>query len=311
MSRGLHRFAVLVACATFLLIIAGALVTSNGAGLAAPDWPLSWGRVFPPMVGNLFYEHGHRLIATSVGLLTIALNIYLWKSESRRWVRRLGLVALGAVIAQGLLGGLTVLFFLPVPISAAHATLAQAFFCTVVSLAVFTAPTWREPRATIEEKGSPQFRYLCVAAVAAIFVQLVIGATLRHSAAWDEHLPTSLLLTHIAGALLVTFMLGSVLTAVFRHYSDEQYLTRPAMIAAALVFVQLFLGLAAYVVRTASPNEPQPLKPMVTITVAHVACGALILATTLVLTLRAFRLLRGERESYFWIFTKGKATAES
>ena len=117
MSRGLYRFALIVACATFFLIIAGALVTSHDAGLATNDWPLSNGQVFPKMVGNLFWEHGHRMIATTVGILTIGLVIYLFRKEERRWVRRLGWFALAAVIAQGLLGGLTVKLMLPLAVS--------------------------------------------------------------------------------------------------------------------------------------------------------------------------------------------------
>ena len=113
------------------MLIAGALVTSNDAGLSVPDWPLSYGSLLPPMVGGIFYEHGHRMIATLVGTLSIVLAVWLWRVESRRWVRWLGVAALGAVVAQGILGGITVLFFLPPPISAAHATLAQLFFCTV------------------------------------------------------------------------------------------------------------------------------------------------------------------------------------
>src|SRR3954465_12918013 len=103
MSKGVHRFAVFVACATFFLIIAGALVTSNDAGLATPDWPLSNGQVFPKMVGNLFWEHGHRMVATTVGLLTIALTLYIYVKEKRPWVCKLGFFALIAVVAQGLL----------------------------------------------------------------------------------------------------------------------------------------------------------------------------------------------------------------
>src|SRR5437016_9469278 len=122
MSRGLHRYTLLLTGATFLLLVAGALVTSHDAGLATPDWPLSNGQVFPKMVGNLFWEHGHRLVATTVGLLTIGLNFYLYKCEPRPWVRVLGLVALCGVIAQGLLGGLTVKMMLPLWVSAAHAT---------------------------------------------------------------------------------------------------------------------------------------------------------------------------------------------
>ena len=113
--RNVHRFAVFTACCTFLLLIAGALVTSNDAGLSVPDWPLSYGSLLPPMVGGIFYEHGHRMIATLVGTLSIVLAVWLWRVESRRWVRWLGVVALGAVVAQGILGGLTVLFFLRLP----------------------------------------------------------------------------------------------------------------------------------------------------------------------------------------------------
>ena len=139
---GLHRYALAVAVCTWLLLLAGALVTSNDAGLAVPDWPLSYGKLMPPMVGGILYEHGHRLIAASVGLLTILLAAWLWQSEPRRWLRRLGLLALALVILQGLLGGITVLFFLPPAISVAHACLAQLFFCTVIAIATATSREW-------------------------------------------------------------------------------------------------------------------------------------------------------------------------
>src|SRR5437870_4786594 len=292
MNRVLHRFALLVACATFFLIIAGALVTSHDAGLATPDWPLSNGQVFPKMVGNLFWEHGHRLVATTVGLLTIALVVYLFRSEKRRWVRRLGLLALAAVIAQGLLGGLTVKLLLPLWVSSAHATLAQLFFCTMVSLSVFTSPGWNAPRTAVEESEAPSLRYLCAGACVVILAQLVLGATLRHSATWDKHLPTGLLLAHIGGALLVTVVLAGICFMTLQRHGDKPYLRRPVIFAGGLVALQLCLGVAAYVAREMSPNDPQPLNPMVAVTVAHVACGALVFATTIVLTLRTFQVLR-------------------
>ncbi len=292
MHRGLHRFAVLVAGATFFLIIAGALVTSHDAGLATEDWPLSNGQVFPKMVGNLFWEHGHRMVATTVGFLTIILVIYLFMKEPRRWVRRLGLFALFGVIAQGLLGGLTVKLMLPLAVSTAHATLAQLFFCTTVALAVFTSKGWTGQRVTLEEKGSVSVRYVAVAATATIFLQLILGATLRHSATWDKHLPTNLLLAHIGGAIAVTIVLVSVVFMILRRHAGETFLTRPAVIALGFLSLQLILGIAAYMARLASPEDPQPLNPMVEITVAHVACGALVFATTIVLTLRAFKVLR-------------------
>ena len=292
MNRGVHRFALLVAGATFFLIIAGALVTSNDAGLATSDWPLSNGQFFPKMVGNLFWEHGHRMVATTVGFLTIVLLVLLLLKEKRGWVRRLGVVALLGVIAQGLLGGLTVKLNLPLVVSTAHATLAQLFFCTIVSLAVFTSRSWIVERPTIEEQGSPPVRYLCVAAAVTVLLQLIIGATLRHSATWDKPLPTDLLLTHIGGAIAVTLLLGSAAVMILRRHSGQTFLTRPAMIALALLTIQLLLGLAAYITRMASPNDPQPLHPMIGVTVAHVACGAAVFATTIVMTLRAFRVLR-------------------
>src|SRR5262245_24328068 len=228
MNKGLNRFAILVAGATFFLIIAGALVTSHDAGLATSDWPLSNGQFFPRMVGNLFWEHGHRMVATTVGLLTIGLLIYLRVKEKRKWVRRLGVFALLAVIAQGLLGGLTVKLMLPLAVSSAHATLAQLFFCTTVSLAVFTSRNWIEARPLPEEKGSLPLRYLCTAALVTIFLQLILGATLRHSATWDRPLPVELILAHIGGALAVTITLGSAALTTLRRYKDESFLTRPA-----------------------------------------------------------------------------------
>src|SRR5512134_1338952 len=140
----LHRFSIVVVGCTVALILAGSLVTSTGSGLAVPDWPTTYGEnmfLFPPSkwVGGILYEHGHRLIASGVGFLTIILAVWLWVQEPRRWLKKLGVAALGAVILQGLLGGLTVLFFLPAAISTAHAGLAEVFFCLTVAIALFTS----------------------------------------------------------------------------------------------------------------------------------------------------------------------------
>lgn len=298
MSKGLHRFALLVACATFFLIIAGANVTSHDAGLATSDWPRSNGQWFPKMVGNLFWEHGHRMVATAVGLLTFGLAVYVQVRDPRPWMKRLGWGAFGCVVAQGLLGGLTVKLNLPLAVSAAHATLAQLFFLITVSLAVFTSRGWRDHEASIAEEAGPSIRSLGVVALIAILAQLVLGATLRHSATWDQNLPTSLLLAHLGGALVVTLILGFTIMSVLLRYRAEKYLAQPAIFAAILLFTQLGLGLAAYLTRIRSPFDPQPLSPMVAITVAHVACGALVFATTIILTLRAFRGLRTDHKEY-------------
>jgi heme A synthase len=132
---------------------------------------------------------------------------------------------------------------------------------------------------------------LCTAALVTIFLQLIIGATLRHSATWDQQLPTPLVLTHIGGALAVTITLGIACFAVLRRHYEHTFLRRPAIVALLLLVVQLSLGIAAYVTRLGSPNDPQPLNPMISITVAHVACGALVFVTTIVLTLRTYRVL--------------------
>ena len=313
MTRGLHRFTLALAVATFLLLIAGASVTSHDAGLATSDWPRSNGQWFPKMVGNLFWEHGHRMVATTVGFITLVFAIYLhrwtlWQALKRLmgsksvipvqpnepplWLRRLGLVALAGVVAQGLLGGLTVKLSLPLAVSAAHATLAQLFFCTVITLTVLTSAEWCRERRAIVEKGGWPLRYLVVAAAITVFLQLILGATLRHSATWDKDLPIELVLAHVVGAIAVLVVLGGTALTVLRRYPNEEYLTRPAILALALLFVQLLLGLAAYQTRLASPFDPQPLNPMIWVTVAHVVCGALVFATTIVLALRSFRLLR-------------------
>jgi len=149
---------VVLACWTFLLIIAGALVTSNDAGLSVPDWPTSFGSLYkiPKLVGGVKFEHTHRMIAQGAGLLTIILAVWTWRAEKRRWMRVLSLAALGTVIAQGILGGLTVLFYLPPPISSAHAVLAQTFFCIAVAMALFTGRSgWKSSRGWSSTSAAP------------------------------------------------------------------------------------------------------------------------------------------------------------
>src|SRR6202140_612201 len=161
-TPGLHKYAVFTACSTFLLLIAGALVTSNDAGLSVPTWPLAWGSVTPPMVGGIVYEWSHRVIAASVGFLTIILAAWLWMAEKRSWMRWLGLAALGGVIAQGILGGLTVRMYQPPAVSAAHATLAQLFFSTVVAIAFFTSAWWQSNISEMDDPGTPRVRSLTI-----------------------------------------------------------------------------------------------------------------------------------------------------
>ncbi|MBZ0253451.1 MAG: COX15/CtaA family protein, partial [Candidatus Methylomirabilis sp.] len=167
-QTGLARFAKATAAATFFLLFAGAMVTSTGSGLSVPDWPLSYGTLMPPMVGGIFYEHGHRMVATAVGLLTVVLAAWLWVREERLWVRRLGLAALGLVVAQGVLGGLTVLLLLPAPVSSAHATLGQTFFLVTILIAYAVSREWRDASVpALRDSGGAPILGLAWTAIAA------------------------------------------------------------------------------------------------------------------------------------------------
>ncbi len=290
-SQTLHRFAVVLAGATLFLIFVGGLVTSTGSGLAVPDWPLSFGQFFPRMVGGVFYEHGHRMVAAAVGALTVAFAIAAWLVETHAIVRRLALVAVVTVIAQGLLGGLTVIFLLPPAISSAHACLAQAFLCLTVALAVMTRPDW-SPAA--RPAADPGYARLTAVAAATVYCQLILGATMRHTGAglaipdfplaFGRIVPpfdsaaVALHFLHRLGAVVVTAVIGWTIVRTLRGHGRERALVRPALVAAALVVTQVTLG--ALTIWTQKAVLPTTL---------HVACGAAILGTTVVLALRAHR----------------------
>ncbi len=285
-QRALHSFAVLTACATFGLLIIGALVTSNDAGLSVPDWPLSYGSVTPPMVGGIVYEHTHRMVASGIGLLTIVLAIWLWRRETRRWVRRLGWLALGAVVLQGLLGGLTVLLSLPPIVSIFHASLGQLFFCLTVAIAVATAPTWREETAPLRQYLLP------LVTTIALYVQLILGATLRHAGTINGDKAAEFVfpafVAHLAGAFFVTVLvicLGLHLANPNRPISA----VLPAFGLFTLLVLQLLLGIASYLVRLKAVEGGPPMTVGVFFTASHLAVGAAMLATSLIATLQESR----------------------
>jgi heme a synthase len=237
------------------------------------------------MVGGVKYEHGHRMVAQLVGFLTIVLMIWVWRSDTRRWMKWLGVAALATVIAQGILGGLTVLFFLPWWISSAHATLAQSFFCIVVSMALFTSRGWMEaePVKTID-CASPSLRTLSVLCVLSILVQLMLGAAFRHSGIK--------LLPHLISAAVVTALLAWTSSRALTNHSLPAAVRRPASLLLALLLVQLCLGLAAYLTRVQwGADAAQPQLAMVISTVSHVIVGALLLATSVVLAIQVRRHL--------------------
>jgi heme a synthase len=282
-NRNLHRFAVFTACCTFLLVIAGALVTSNEAGLAVPDWPLSYGTLFPPMVGGIFYEHGHRMIAGFVSILTIILAVWTQQRESRRWLRNLAWGALGLVVAQAVLGGITVKFLLPPPVSSAHATLAELFFITVFSIAIFTGRWWLSDLPQLEDSGSPKLRTLTALTAFLILVQIVLGAAFRHNAFG--------IVPHLIGAAVVTFMVFWTVLAVSRRFKSAKDLRVAARYLEIALGLQLVLGGFAYWAVVAARDAVQPTPLYVALTVLHVAVGALTFAASVFLMLRCFRML--------------------
>ena len=288
----LHAYAVVLAGATLALIFIGGLVTSTGSGLAVPDWPLSFGQFFPRMVGGVFYEHGHRMAAGVVGTLTLLLAVWVALVDRRRVVRVLAFTAAATVVAQAVLGGLTVLLLLPVAVSVAHACLAQAFLCLTVALAVVTSRAWDAPPAVLHADDEAALPAVAAAATGVVYLQLILGAVMRHSGAglaipdfplaFGRIVPpfeSSAVVIHFAhriGAVVVTAMVLWTVACVRARHRGETTLERPARLALALLATQITLG--ALTIWTAKAVLP---------TTAHVATGAALLATTLVLALRA------------------------
>jgi cytochrome c oxidase assembly protein subunit 15 len=281
--RGLHIWSIILAACTLMLVVAGGLVTSRDAGLSVPDWPLSYGKLMPPMEGGIFYEHGHRMIATMVGLFTILLMVWIWRVDQRKWLRWVGVAALLAVCVQGTLGGLTVIYLLPWWISTSHATLAQLFFSTTVAIAIFTSVWWVAGTKQISELPAKPILGLSLAAPLLVVCQLALGAAARHKAIGSIY--------HICGAPIVAGVILWVSLRISVHYSGNRELRRGALALIAITFGQVFLGIAAYMTRIAYADAIQPMPLMVTFTVFHVAVGALTLAASVVLAILVRRNL--------------------
>src|SRR5687767_15043295 len=296
----LRLYTAIVALSTAILIFAGGLVTSTGSGLSVPDWPNTYGWfmfTFPldKMVGGIRYEHSHRLIASTVGFLILLLALWLWRAEPRRWVRRLGYLALTAVIAQGILGGITVLWYLPDAISIAHASLAQIVFCLTIAIALFTSSGWaRRYAASGGAANDRMLEKVAAATTGGIYLQIVVGATMRHTDAglaipdfplafgqlvpphWDAKIAVHF--AHRVGALVATVLVLATTAHVFYHHRLRRGLVRPSMLLLALLAAQLTLGAL-----TVLSGKHYIINSL------HVVTGASVLATSLVLTLRAHR----------------------
>jgi heme a synthase len=298
----LHRFAVVAAAATFVLVFVGGLVTSTGSAMAVPDWPLAFGRLIPAhWSAGVPFEYGHRVVAGTVAILTLVLAIWTWIVERRAWVRYAALAAFGLVVVQAVLGGLTVLFDLPLAFAVAHAATGQVFFCVMVAMASFTNPSWESMATGARVPGRRHLGPLAGAAAAIIYLQIIVGALMRHMhaglaipdfpLAFGRLVPPmfsvaiAINFAHRCGAVVVTLMVIWTAARAFKYYGCEPMLRRSVL--GMLVLLALQIGLGAATVLTRRAIIP---------TTAHVAVGAALLATCVALTLRAIHI-EGARES--------------
>jgi len=285
----LFLYSAFTASATLVLILAGGLVTSTGSGLSVPDWPLSYGKFFPPMIGGIRFEHTHRLIAAFVGFCTFGLSVGLWVSEKRPFMRVLAVAASLAVITQAILGGITVKFLLPTPVSVAHACLGQSFFVLLCLVTLFLSREWKGAASEYSDSAGAFFR-LCCTTAAFVYAQLIAGAVVRHTQGRG-------LLVHF---FIAFFIVVHVFFLNYKIALDKglvkRFLGQVALLD-SLIVCQLFLGLGTYLLKFMIDKAAQPRTSEVFFATAHQTIGALILANLFVLCFRVRRLFNGKTGS--------------
>ena len=280
---GVHKFALFVFCWTILLLVAGALVTSNDAALAVPDWPTSYGTFTPPMYGGIFYEHSHRLVAGALGILLIIEAIAIWRYEERRWLRWFALAAVGGVVAQAILGGQVVIQLLHYWLPVLHACFAQIMFGAIFSLVMFTSKWWTEERAMLEDRGGLSIHAIVIVNALVTFLQVFLGAGFRH-----QDMP---IWPHLAGALAVLGVMIWTAAMLRRRFDSSRALRFGGILLHSMVGTQILLGGAAYWSRWVTQDAPQPMPVMVLLTVAHTVFGALVFASSILVVLMCYRLV--------------------
>ncbi len=273
-----YRFATLTYVFTVVLILAGGLVTSTGSGLAVPDWPTTFGYnmfLFPwsKMVGGVFIEHSHRLLGSLVGFLTILTALAVWRTDERRWMRHLGLFAVGLVILQGVLGGMRVVL-IKLNLAIVHACIAQVFFGLMVSMSLFTSRSWREETAQASDRGLAR---LALITVLLLYVQIIFGAVLRHT---GNRLDAHLLFAALSSIHVI------LLACRILKLPNPGALSREANCLWILLIVQLVLGGASWVGKYADMGEAFTPGLIIATTSAHVVVGAMLFAASLVVALR-------------------------
>lgn len=280
---GIHRFAVFVFFWTILLLVAGALVTSNEAALSVPDWPTSYGSFTPPMVGGIVYEHSHRVIAGVLGILLIIEAVVIWRYEPRRWLRWFALAAVGGVVAQAILGGEVVIRLLHYWLPVLHACFAQIMFGAILSLAVFTSQWWTDPHGMLEDRVGISIHSLAILNAVVIFIQVFLGAGFRH-----QYVP---IWPHIVGAFVVLGVMIWTAAVLRRRFDSSRELTFGRTLLHSMVGTQILLGGAAYWSRLVTQDAPQPMLAMVVLTVVHTVFGALVFASSILVVLMCYRLV--------------------
>jgi cytochrome c oxidase assembly protein subunit 15 len=304
----LNRFVWLLCVATLFLICSGGMVTSKGVGLAVPDWPTTFGYnmfLFPvsKWIGGIFFEHTHRLIASIVGFMTIILAVWMWLAEDRRWVRNLGYLALFLVVLQGVLGGLRVTM-LRDEIGIFHACLAQAFLGLLVVIALVTTKFWQSlSDVDVDLEKFRGIKSLALFATVAIYLQLALGATMRHQhrdlaildfpTAYRQWIPDTsahalasinawrdaralsdvtafqiwLQMAHRFLAVIIAIAIITLCLRIWKNSREVPALRRLSILWVALVFCQITLG--AWTIWSNKAAD---------IATAHVAMGALMLS---------------------------------
>lgn len=284
-----HRFAVFTVTWTVLLLMAGALVTSNDAALSVTDWPRSHGVWIPAtLAGGDVYEYSHRVVAGALGIFTLILAALVWVKDERRWLRWFAVIALGGIVAQAILGGQVVIQLLHYWLPVMHACFAQIMFGAIVSIAVFTSNWWVSERPQLEDKGSPAIHSVAVINAVVIFLQVFLGAGFRH-----KDMP---IWPHAAGSLVV---LGTVVwTAIVlrKRFEQSREFTLARILLHSVFGVQFLLGLGAFWARASTSDAPQPMPVMVTLTVIHTVVGALLFAVSIFTILLCYRLVPRGRE---------------
>ena len=289
----LSRFAFMTVGATFILLAIGGIVSSKGVGMAVPDWPTTFGEnmftfPFSKMVGGVFYEHSHRLMGSLVGFLTIGLTFLIWWKEERRWLKWLSVIALISVILQGIMGGLRVIE-ISTYYAVAHGAFAHLFFALLVSIALFLSDFWRDSGSVIHDEDHTALRKLSIYTSIAVYIQLILGAVYRHTG--------ELLWLHLLFAFVVTVLLFILTDSVSKKIGKVAFLKKVSILLGALIIFQLFTGMGAFMVKLFSPDRLQAPPMVVGMTLVHVLSGALLFASSVVLTLGIIRSTNSTTEA--------------